>query len=179
VLAARELVVRIGGYDEALHACEDWDFHIRLALAGRLAESSAYQLGYYRHSAGGAHDVARSRTAYDYVRLKHARERSARGVQLDEYARLDYLGNMWHRAGRRWRGLATHAELVATDRRRRSVVSLAKGPVPHAVRDGYGRWRVNRSVASGDPREFDWLAPYASGWLEPDVVSAGGNYTWR
>ena len=178
VLASRELVAQIGGYDEALAACEDWDFHIRLALAGRLAPVEAFQLGYYRHRQGGAHDVARSRTAYDYVRLKHDRERKARGVQLDEFARLDYLGNMWHRAGRRWLGLATHTELAWTDRRRRSIVALAKGPVPHAVRDGYGRWKVRRSMA-GNPGEFDWLAPYVSGWLEPAVIEAGGNYSWR
>lgn len=50
ILISREDFTSIGGYDESLRACEDWDFSIRLLRNGYLIKNVNLPLYFYRYS---------------------------------------------------------------------------------------------------------------------------------
>lgn len=179
-LVDRDLAAAVGGFDEALASLADWDFYIRLALAAPCASVPEHHVGYFIHTQGMAHDVSRSITERNYVSLKYARDRAARGVALADEEWLRYLAWMAGRSGDHRRAWALNAQLLRRFPARRNLAVVAKLTVPARIRKSPTLRRViavadDPSVWAGDAQA--WLEPYARGWLEPDVVEAGGRYT--
>ena len=83
MLVPRSLWARVGGYDEAMRlGYEDWDFNIRLGLAGARPLCLAAPLFHYRVAAGGmlmsvAH--ARHGELWRQIQRKHPRDYAPAG----------------------------------------------------------------------------------------------------
>ena len=167
VMASRDLTLDIGGFDEALSNIADWDFYIRLGLHAPLAPVFRPHLGYYIHTQGMAHGVEKSAREYRYLDVKYAAERRRRGIELNEEVWLRYLAGRAYKAGRRRAGMLFHAEMVVRLRRWRSLLSIGMGLAPERVRKARARRSAPPPLPTGWAEEAtEWLAPYASGWLE-------------
>jgi len=106
VVAERGLVVDAGGFDPSLALLADWDLWTRLALRAPAVSIRQSLHAYRLH---GDSMSARDRNGEDELRTleaKYARDREARGVDLDRAAFAFWL------ADRRQRG---HRRLAAAD----------------------------------------------------------------
>jgi glycosyltransferase involved in cell wall biosynthesis len=172
VLASRELVTAVGGFDEALSNLADWDFYTRLALKSPMAAVSRPLLGYFVHPAGMSNDVKRSQLEYHYLEVKYGRELARRGLTLNHEERLRYLSSVAFRTGHRMLGLRMQAELVQRSHRyRHTVRAVAVGMAPVKVRTRLRRtWKA--PMPPGWRAETEaWLSPYASDWCKARAVA--------
>ncbi|WP_170854018.1 glycosyltransferase family 2 protein [Microlunatus flavus] len=168
VLAARDLVLAVGGFDEAISNLADWDFYTRLALASPVAASMHFHIGYLVHAQGMAHDVQRSETEYAYLDVKYGHERRRRGVALEQVDWRLYLANLAYNADRIATGIRLHAELVTRYRRWRSLRTIALGLAPKGVRHRRAAGWVSPAPSPDVEAEARaWLAPYAAGVPTP------------
>jgi glycosyltransferase involved in cell wall biosynthesis len=166
VLASRELVEAVGGFDEAMSNLADWDFYTRLGLRSPVAGVPRPLVGYFAHPEGMSNDVRRSELEYPYLEVKYAREREKRQITLDHVERLEYLSSVAFRNGHPWRGVRLQAELVGKHHRYRGAPrAITVGLVPRRLRAALRR-AAKAPMPSGWRAEAEaWLAPYASGWL--------------
>jgi GT2 family glycosyltransferase len=71
VLVRRELLEEVGGFDERLPPCEDWDLWIRLARFGPPAAVAEPLLGYRLHSGSSSLDTGRVLRSARLLEKKH------------------------------------------------------------------------------------------------------------
>jgi glycosyltransferase involved in cell wall biosynthesis len=162
VLADRELVVEVGGFDEAISNLADWDFYVRLALASPVAPVFRFHIGYLFHPEGMAHDVRRSEQEYAYLDVKYAHERRRRGVALEQVVWRRYLANLAYNSNQIGTGIRIHAQLLTRYRHWRSARSILLGLAPERVRRSRaGRWVPPEPDADLRAETEAWLAPYA------------------
>jgi GT2 family glycosyltransferase len=100
VVADAELVRRLGGFDEALSMCADYDLWIRLALASPLAGVDRPLLAYRIHAGGMSRSLDHIREELAIIETKYAPERAARGVVSADAIHL-WIGDRHQRSGRR------------------------------------------------------------------------------
>ncbi len=163
VLAERELTLAVGGFDEAISNLADWEFYTRLALASPVAPVFHFDVGYYVHPQGMAHDVRRSEQEYAYLAVKHGRERRRRGIELEQVDWRRYLAGLAYNAGQTGTGMRLHAELLVRHRRWRSARSILLGLAPEKVRRRRSASWVPPAPDHGLGAEAEaWLAPYAT-----------------
>jgi glycosyltransferase involved in cell wall biosynthesis len=102
VIARRDLLQQLGGFDERLFQLADWDLWIRLALAAPAAACEDVVVGYVMQPQSmlltDRRDVFQE---FDYMLEKHADAARRCGVELDgsKFSRWVALGHL--RAGRR------------------------------------------------------------------------------
>jgi glycosyltransferase involved in cell wall biosynthesis len=176
VMAARLLVESVGGFDEALSNLADWDFYVRLGLAGSLAPVPPPLLAYYVHPQGMAHDVARSIREFAYLDVKYGRQRRERQVVLDAGDWLSYLATLAYSGRRRGMGARLQWQLLVRHHRPPSVKTVLKGWAPTEVLDIYYERRRVVLPDGWGPAIEAWLPSYTSGWLDAASVDAGGRY---
>jgi hypothetical protein len=140
VAARTDLVRRVGGFDEQLRVCADWDLWLRLSQAGTGAECSQVLTAYVRHATSMlTTEAERVRPEFEHMRDKHAPAARAAGVEF---------GNLWLRAAWTNRDLGSLAHAIG--------VSL--GPRAHA------RMRALKSRRTEVPV---WLTSYTEGNTVP------------
>ncbi|WP_286277632.1 glycosyltransferase family 2 protein [Naasia aerilata] len=164
VLAARELVVSVGGFDEALPHLADWDFYIRLALSSPLAVVPAPLLAYFVHAESMSLNLPRSAREFELLRKKYEAARAGRRLEIDEEFWTLYLGGLSVRS-HQWRP-ALSLFLRAFRRRPRLalVLWILRKSAPAWSRSL--KWRLPHGLG-GPPRWFvessSWLDRYRSG----------------
>jgi glycosyltransferase involved in cell wall biosynthesis len=83
VLADKDLLVEVGGFDQAFSNLADWDLYVRLGLRSPLVPVFGAHLGYYVHAQGMAQDVDRSMREYRSLKAKYRSERYRRDVECN------------------------------------------------------------------------------------------------
>ena len=165
VVARRDLVRRLGGFDERLFQLADWDLWIRLALAGGAAVCGEPVLGYVMqpqsmlltHRA----DVF---AELDYLVEKHRAASVSHAVEFDgaRFARWVALGHL--RAGRRLeaaqtylRGARRYRDPGSAARAAGALLGPASIPAGRALRRAFPRAAREKTLAVAEPA---WLELY-------------------
>jgi glycosyltransferase involved in cell wall biosynthesis len=113
VVARRELLESLGGFDERLHQLADWDLWIRLALTAPCAAVDAVLVALLRHERSMLLVDRRDVFAeFAYLREKHDEPARRAGVRLDAAAFARWVAGGHLRAGRR--GAAARAYVRGT-----------------------------------------------------------------
>jgi len=162
VAARTDLVRRVGGFDEQLRVCADWDLWLRLSQAGTGAECSQVLTAYVRHATSMlTTEAERVRPEFEHMRDKHAPAARAAGVEF---------GNLWLdrwnatldlTAGRRWAAARGYLRAAWTNRDLGSLahaIGVSLGPRAHARMRALGSRRTEVPV---------WLTSYAEGNTVP------------
>lgn len=163
VLASTALARAVGGFDESMSNLADWDFYVRLAQESTIAAVHAPMIGYLIHASGMAHNITRSMTEYDYMRVKYAPLRSTLGVDLDEAGWLLYLAGMAYSGGRRLTGARMHLTLALRYGRLRSLRSVGMAAMPRRV-------YLARAYRGSLQVPAEWVRS-VSEWLRPCATS--------
>jgi glycosyltransferase involved in cell wall biosynthesis len=173
LITRTELAREVGGFDSELRVAEDWDMWIRLLLAGegRAAASPEFLYGYYQHGVSSVllnKDVIEA----DYARIeaKYARERRARGVEMDMANITRWLARNFLRAGDR-RGAARLYLQGAW--RYRSAGSLARAAGALLGEDAMARLAPSRHQRLPSPAWLDLYRP--GGRLDSLAASFDGD----
>lgn len=116
VLAYRELVRRVGAFDERLSMMADWDLWIRLALAAPAAAAAEPLLCYVLHAGNMSHDGARSDRDLVALAQKHAVARREAGVSGTDPGTLRWIARNAAIAGHRADAARRFLKLAAVTR---------------------------------------------------------------
>ncbi len=87
----RDKVVRLGGFDQTLGMCEDWDLFLRLARKHPFASHPGKVALYVRHATNMSHDLSRLKYWIEVVRDKE-RER---GLDAQQQAAWEEGRDVW------------------------------------------------------------------------------------
>lgn len=74
VIIRRSMLAAVGGFDERLPPCEDWELSARLARAGPPASVDGLLVGYRLHAGNSSLDIARILGAVRLIEQLHGRE---------------------------------------------------------------------------------------------------------
>jgi glycosyltransferase involved in cell wall biosynthesis len=159
VLARTELVREVGAFDPSLPSLEDWDLWMRLAMAAPPATVARADVGYYLHAGNMSRHVTTMRRARNMVLSKHASERRARGVVVDDGWWDSYMLDLALSSGNRAAAGRVKLRTITGSRNPRDLVALlAMLAIPRAV----GQRHQNRSLN----RYGGAAVAHAEGWLE-------------
>ena len=150
VLAATDLVRRLGGFDESFHHLADWDLWIRIAEHGPPASCPDVLVAYVEH-AGNMHlspDIEAALQELERLEAKHADARLRRRVALDKRVVGHWVASGHDQAGRKMRSCLLHLQLAW---RYRKVAELRS-----AFRAALGA-SLRRSGSDHRPASPGWL----------------------
>ncbi len=149
VVAARDLLLDLGGFDESFSILADWDLWTRLSLRARAAPVADPLVGYVLHPTAMSRDVERSRAEFARIDLKYRAVRAARGVPIGLHDYLMYLADLDRRGGRRGRAARLSVEAARAEGDPRAFLyALATLCWP-----GFGRAIDRRSRSKYPPDE--------------------------
>jgi glycosyltransferase involved in cell wall biosynthesis len=162
VVARRELLRSLGGFDEALSYLADWDMWIRLAAGGKPVACADCLVGYVRHQERMLPSRAQALSELGYMVAKHAKS----GVEIDPARFVAWVAFQHRGAGKRLSAARILLRSAFAFRRPFYVVragaALLDGPTANVVRNvAYGR-RGAKAVWT-PPSPPDWLALYQGG----------------
>lgn len=164
VIVRRDLVQRLGGFDERLFQLADWDLWIRLALTAPAAACQEVVVGYVMQPQSmlltDRRDVFQE---FEYMLDKHAEAARRYGVDLDRarFARWVALGHL--RAGRRLDAARTYLRSAVRYRDAGSAVRGAGALLgPNALPLGRALFRAVRRDQPDAPVDDEpaWLQRY-------------------
>jgi glycosyltransferase involved in cell wall biosynthesis len=157
VVAARDVVAGLGGFDESFSILADWDLWLRLALQSSPAPVEAPMVGYLEHPGGMSHDIRRALGEFGRIDRKYRALREERGIVIGHHDYLLWLADLDRRCGRRRRaaGLSLKAAVVGRDPR---ALAYAAATLSWP---GFGR-ELDRRARVKCPIE---LRQAAEGWL--------------
>jgi glycosyltransferase involved in cell wall biosynthesis len=166
VVAARDLVQGLGGFDTTLTSAEDWDMWIRLAAEAPAAVVRSLLVGYTVDRSSMSHDVRRMEQAIQTVAEKHEAARRASRTPLDNGTLHWYFGELHLRNGSRWRASRSYLRAAWYKRHPRSVLGAIRCAVaPESA--------LRRSLARSSRKDAELLEE-AAGWLANLWGSGGG-----
>jgi glycosyltransferase involved in cell wall biosynthesis len=162
VVADADLVRRLGGFDERLSMCADYDLWIGLGLAAPMAAVHRPLLAYRVHEGGMSRSLENIRRELRIIEEKYTDERSARGVVVADEIQL-WIGDRHQRSGRRIAAAHAYLRAASTVGRPRAAgraVEALLWPGAFRLRDG----RRRRAVPSAWVMEVEkWLGPIRDG----------------
>jgi glycosyltransferase involved in cell wall biosynthesis len=162
VVADAQLVREVGGFDESLSMCADYDLWIRLALASPLAAVDRPLLAYRVHEGGMSRSLENIRTELEIIDAKYAAERTMRGLVVADAINL-WIGDRHQRSGRRLAAARAYLRSSHTIGRPRSLgrgLEAIVWPGAFHHRDE----RRSRAVPAGWRSEVEvWLGPIRAG----------------
>lgn len=171
VVAGRDLVVGLGGFDTRLASLADWDLWIRLALTCPLAPVAAPVMAYLLHPGALSVDVRASERELEFVVDKYREERERRGLSLDYHSFAVHFAELQQRAGDRLPAARAHMRIARRDRSRWAwawTMAALTWPGSIGLRDRLRRWRIPVS----ERRYLEqWLQPLRA--IPVDGVGAG------
>ena len=167
VIAKRELVKELGGFDEALPCSEDWDLWIRMAAVAPAAACNDVLVAYVLHP--GSTFTRRPGIADGLQRLaeKHRELTNRLGVEFDLLGFSRWVAHAYRRSGHRVAAARVYLAAAVTQRNAgnlvRGVVVLlgertmeAAAAVGRLVRGS----AHGRATPSGDQTDLPWLDAY-------------------
>jgi glycosyltransferase involved in cell wall biosynthesis len=158
LLGKAELMRALGGFDEALSLCADWDFQTRLALAGPTAACPGVLVGYVQHQRSmHTSSLAGAIQEFDYIERKFRAERAARGVKLDGIGYHRWVAGGYRQMGRPGLAIRTYLRGAVRYRNAGNVVRAAGVLLGERAMALGSRRRIAR--ARREPRP-EWLAPF-------------------
>jgi len=166
VVADKELVLRVGGFDESLSVCADYDLWIRLALAAPLAPVDRPLVAYRIHAGGMSRSLDDVGRELGILEAKYADERARRGVVVTDAINL-WIGDRHQRSGRRLRAAGAYLRSTSIIGWPRAVGRAAEALVwPGAFRLRDER-RLRQVPSTWVKSTEEWLAPRRD--LQPRV----------
>jgi len=160
VMARRQLVLDVGGFDEGLSVLADWDLWIRLALTSPLAPVDRAAAAYTVHAGGMSAELDTAGGERAILIERYAVERRTRGVDVNDVAWIAYRADRDQRAGARLRAARGYVHVARDNRRLRTwaaVLAALVWPGSVAIRD---RWHRHRIPTSERKSVEQWLKPY-------------------
>jgi glycosyltransferase involved in cell wall biosynthesis len=149
VLAQKELVRAVGGFDESLPRSQDWDLWIRLAREGRVVACREILYAYMVHAgAASAGDQEQQAADHERIRTKYAPEFP---VEPDPVAYSRWVAGHQRESGRRLDAIRTY---LSSGIRDRDPGNLLRGSV---LVLGERALRTARRVRKGKARRPPWL----------------------
>jgi glycosyltransferase involved in cell wall biosynthesis len=160
VIARRELVEEVGGFDSAIAVMADWDLWIRLAQTAPAAACAEPLAAWYRHGENmSLRDVAALERELEHMRVKHAVAARSRGIVIGEHRLVRSVAAADLAAGRYLPAAAGYVRIAARTRRPRDI-SRAAG----ALLGPFARYARTRAYRARHP---------APGWLRRYLPGAG------
>jgi len=117
VLAAKELLQEVGGFDERLSMMADWDLWIRCALASPVASVATPLVAYVQHAANMSRDGSRSDQELSLILAKHDARRREAGVSGLDVGTDRWIARNTAVAGRRSDAARRYLALARRTRR--------------------------------------------------------------
>lgn len=153
VVARRDLLVSLGGFDTALSILADWDMWLRLAAVGPPAVVAAPLVAYRLQSGSLSHGLWG-------IRQELARVRASTGAVPERARWRPWLAEMHQRAGRRGRAafswvVGIGALVPPVLGLRRAAGAIVYGPAAAARRDAVDAVAVDGALRLAVP---EWLA---------------------
>lgn len=160
VVAERDLVRDVGGFDPGLRGSEDWDLWIRLAQRSPVAAVDrplvAYRLGRQSLSL----DVNPMRMGRRIIAGRYAALATAHGVSSDEAGHERYLAKQLLRSGAGWRAASIFATLALRHGRWRELPRVATALIAPRMTDRIGQARAAAAMPTAWREETEaWLSP--------------------
>lgn len=160
VVAERDLLREIGGFDPALRGSEDWDMWIRLARHSPLAVVNRPMVAYRVGTQALSMNVDQMRAGRMVIAERYARLAAARDVKLNEANHERYLAKQLLRAGVRWQAASIFTSLAFQHRRWRELPRAAAALIAPRLTDQLGRMRAAAAIPAAWRSEAeDWLQP--------------------
>ena len=149
VVVRRELLLDVGGFDEALVFGEEWECWIRLALRAPAVFVPQVLVGYYLHDDGGS--VVDEWRHPDLVTIekRYSAERAAFDVDFDWNTHIFATASRLMFAGRRIAAARMFATSVKRAPSLESLAGLVGSLVSPATTSRVAKWRARRQI----PRE--------------------------
>jgi glycosyltransferase involved in cell wall biosynthesis len=169
VVASRDLLVELGGFDESFSIMADWDMWTRLAIRVPAAPVDEPLMGYVLHPSAMSRDVPRSWAEYERMEEKYRSVRSECGAALNRHDYLLYISDLDRRAGHRWRAARLSVRAARAEPDPRALLFAAatllwpgfpdvmdrrsRAQCPAPARATAERWMADVIGASGLPRD--------------------------
>ncbi len=160
VVADRQLVRQVGGFDPALFGSEDWDLWIRLAQHSTLAAVDRPLIAYRLGPATMSMNVERMRQGRATIVDRYAPLAMKCGVRPTDLKHERYLAKQLLRAGSRRKAASIFASLAIKHGRWREFPRVAAALLAPRLTDRLGRARTVAAIPSAWQKE-------AEGWLRP------------
>lgn len=155
-----ELAREVNGFNPELSMAADWDMWTRLLLAadGKAAACPELLIGYLRHPASmSVVDARVFRRELEYIERKYARDRQARGVEVDALLLFRWLAGGYRRGGNRAAAARTYLSSAWRHRSVGNVVRAAGLLLGERAMRRFSPYRPERL-----PKP-EWLALYGEG----------------
>lgn len=158
VVADTDLVRRVGGFDESLSVCADYDLWIRLALSAPVAAVNRPLIAYRVHDLGMSRELGNIYAELDIIEEKYAAERSRRGLVTAD-ALNTWIADRHQRSGHRVPAARAYMRASSTLGRPRAVARALEALVwPGSFRRRDARW-AERAPLEWVSEAETWLAP--------------------
>jgi glycosyltransferase involved in cell wall biosynthesis len=98
ILYRRDVLIAVGGFDESIRACEDWDIYLRIAKHHRIACHGKIVAEYRRHSDNMSHNAGRMfESGVIVLRRQLASVQKGEGHRVAYEAGMELLRQMYLR----------------------------------------------------------------------------------
>lgn len=160
VIAERELLQDVGGFDPALRGSEDWDLWIRLARHSPLAAVDRPLIAYRLGRGSLSMNIQPMRAGRLAIAARYAALAAACGVAPDEAGHERYLARQLLRGGARRQAAFLFAALAFRHGRWREVPRAAAALLAPRMTDRIGQARAAAAVPAPWRQEVEhWLQP--------------------
>ncbi|QEL22535.1 glycosyltransferase family 2 protein [Bosea sp. F3-2] len=160
VIAERDLVREVGGFDTALRGSEDWDLWIRLAQHSPLAAVDRPLIAYRLGRQSLSMDVNPMRAGRLVIVDRYAALAATYGVRPDEAGHERYLAKQLLRGGARWQAASIFMALAFRHGRWRELPRVAAALIAPQMTDRVGQARAAAAVPAPWRQEVElWLRP--------------------
>ncbi|MGO4406415.1 glycosyltransferase family 2 protein [Bosea sp. RAF48] len=160
VIAERDLVREVGGFDTALRGSEDWDLWIRLAQHSQLAAVDRPLIAYRLGRQSLSMNINPMRTGRVVIAERYAVLAAAYGVSSDEAGHERYLARQLLRGGARWRAASIFTALAFRHGKWRELPRVAAALIAPQMTDRVGQARAAAAVPVSWRQEVElWLQP--------------------
>jgi glycosyltransferase involved in cell wall biosynthesis len=160
VIADRELLVEVGGFDESLAVIEDWDLWLRLAQHATFAAIDRPLVAWRLH---GGNETLHARGEAELARLQsnHAAAYARTGVRIDRGSWLQWEAESLLRAGRRTSAARRFSRAAIHDRSWRTLRRAALAIAHRDPADAIARRRADGEDPQWSAEAIDWLSVIA------------------
>ncbi len=161
VMVRRELLDRVGGFDEELSVLADWELWLRLSAAGVVATCPEPLTGYVVHSGSmSVRNVERAEQDFRVMARRYglASQRGDPGLYDGDFMR--WLGFMCRSSGHRLRASALFWQTWRRSGYWRDLARVVSAPLGTRLADWLYEVELRISSRSGSPAAPEWVSRY-------------------
>jgi glycosyltransferase involved in cell wall biosynthesis len=161
VIAERDLLRELGGFDEGLVNNEDWDMWIRLAQRSPVAAVDRPLVAYRQGIGTRSANIGQMRTTRSAILARYGAGAGRCGVHPDDAHYERFLAKQLLRAGSGKQAACIFAHLVVKHHRWRDVPRMAAALLAPGLTDRIGTARAAAAVPTAWSREAEaWIRPF-------------------